>query len=232
VKGAQPAPLEPPTPGQLDLNPSFAPRSDVAIIAFIRRSLATGRTSLCFAQIGKYGIPAPDCKSGAPWDLGGQVNWSPDGSAILVLGSRNGGNNFGLVAFTTNNAFSTDARNWSPPTLKTNASMRGQGVVAGAFSPDGKQIALVSNIGQSDFQLYLAPVGAVLDPAQATPTTIRACQVSWRSDSKLLAVMQANGNCSATATGAILTVDPTSPADLHEVAVGAHPAWQPVPTGG
>ena len=35
----------------------------------------------------------------------------------------------------------------------------GQGVFAGAFSPDGKRMALVSNLGSSDFHLYVVPAG-------------------------------------------------------------------------
>ena len=37
----------------------------------------------------------------------------------------------------------------------TDTSKAGQGVIAGAFSPDRQQLALVSNIGTLDFHLFL-----------------------------------------------------------------------------
>ena len=97
---------------------------------------------LCFATIGRFALNA-DCTAAPGWDLGGEVDWSPDGSTILVLGTRNRGANFGLLAFTSNVPFSTHAADWGHGTLQTNASVPGQGVFAGEFSPDGTRMALV-----------------------------------------------------------------------------------------
>ena len=90
-----------------------------------------------------------------------------------------------------------------PPTGATAPSRRTtppqQGVFAGAFSPDGKRMALVSNIGSWDFHLYWSRRDYSLPPPANVP--VRACQVSWRSDGQELAVMQPRRLCSPTATG-------------------------------
>ena len=140
-------------PGVSDVNPSFAPNHP-SLIAFIQRSSSA---KLCFATIGNYAVH-PDCVGAPGWDLGGQVDWSPDGRTILVLGTKNSGANFGLLAFNSNVPFSTQASNWAQPLLETDDSVAGQGVYAGAFSPDGKKIALVAGSIANGFNLYIVPV--------------------------------------------------------------------------
>ncbi len=226
---ATPFALTPPTPGVEDLNPAFAPTTKALIVAFVRRG--PGGARLCFATIGRFALNA-DCTAAPGWDLGGEVDWSPDGSTILVLGTRNRGANFGLLAFTSNVPFSTHAADWGHGTLQTNASVAGQGVFAGAFSPDGRRMALVSNIGSSDFHLYIVPAGTFSrSPAQQLP--VRACQVSWRSDGQEIAVMQPDGLCGPTATGTVVGVDLSNPRTPTTLATrAAHPQWQPVGNGG
>ena len=231
VQPNAPAPFElgPPTPGVEDLNPAFAPTTKALIIAFVRRG--TGGARLCFATIGRFALNA-DCTAAPGWDLGGEVDWSPDGSTILVLGTRNRGANFGLLAFTSNVPFSTHAADWGHGTLQTNASVPGQGVFAGEFSPDGKRMALVSNIGSSDFHLYVVPAGT-FSPTPAQQLPVRACQASWRSDGQELAVMQPDGLCGPTATGTVVGVDLSNPRTPTTLAThAAHPQWQPVANGG
>ncbi len=227
--GAAPFSLTPPTPGIEDLNPSFAPTTKAPIVAFIERSARGAR--LCFATIGRFALNS-DCTAAPGWDLGGQVDWSPDGSTILVLGSRNHGANFGLLAFTSNVPFSTHAADWGHGNLQTDASVPGQGVFAGAFSPDGKRMALVANIGSPDFHLYIVPAG-VFTPTPAQQLPVRACQVSWRSDGQELAVMQPDGLCGPTATGTVVGIDLSNPRAPTTLATrAAHPQWQPVANGG
>jgi beta-lactam-binding protein with PASTA domain len=229
ASGAAPFPLTPPTPGVEDLNPAFAPTTKALIVAFIQRS--AGGAKLCFATIGRFALNA-DCTGAPGWDLGGQVDWSPDGSTILVLGTRNRGANFGLLAFTSNVPFSTHAADWGHGTLQTNASVAGQGVFAGAFSPDGKRMALVSNLGSSDFHLYVVPAGT-FSPTPAQMLPVRACQLAWRSDGQELAVMQPDGLCSPTATGTVVGIDLSNPRTPTTLATqAAHPQWQPVTNGG
>ena len=226
---AAPFSLTPPTPDVEDLNPSFAPTTKALIVAFIERR-ARG-AQLCFASIGRFALNS-DCTSAPGWDLGGEVDWSPDGSTILVLGSRNHGANFGLLAFTSNVPFSTHAADWGRGSLQTNASVAGQGVFAGAFSPDGKRMALVSNIGSSDFHLYIVPAGVFM-PMAAQQLPVRACEVSWRSDGQELAVMQPDGLCGPTATGTVVGIDLSNPRTPTTLATrAAHPQWQPVANGG
>jgi beta-lactam-binding protein with PASTA domain/Tol biopolymer transport system component len=233
VKGAKPLQETQPQAGVADLNPSFAPTTKSPLIAFIQSTgtVQKPQTKLCFATIGPSALN-PDCTSAGPWDLGGQVEWSPDGTTILVFGSRNGGANFGILAFTSNVPFSTQASNWGHGALQTNASVAHQGVFAAAFSPNGKQMALVSNAGQPDFFLYIVPRGD-FTPTQAQELPVRACQVAWRPDGKQLAVMQPAGLCSPTAFGAIVSVDPANPRSSQTLAtIGAHPAYQAVASGG
>jgi hypothetical protein len=227
--GAAPFPLTPPTPGVADLNPAFAPTTKALIVAFVQRG--AGGAKLCFATIGRFALNA-DCTAAPGWDLGGQVNWSPDGSTILVLGTRNHGANFGLLAFTSNVPFSTHAADWGHGTLQTDAAVAGQGVFAGAFSPDGKRMALVSNLGSSDFHLYVVPAGT-FSPTPAQMLPVRACQLAWRSDGQELAVMQPDGLCSPTATGTVVGIDLSNPRTPTTLATqAAHPQWQPVTNGG
>jgi hypothetical protein len=108
-----------------------------------------------------------------------------------------------------------------------------QGIFAGAYSPDGKKLALVAGSMTNGFNLYIVKASAGFSPTpQDALPGVSACQISWRSDSQELAVMQPNGECNPTATGKIVGVDLSNPSDLHVLApLGAHPAWQSVPGG-
>ena len=124
--------------------------------------------------------------------------------------------------------FSGQAANWGQPTLQTNASVAGQGIFAGAFSPDGKQMALVAGSNNAGFNLFVVKAGN-FNPTQQNALNVTACQISWRSDGKELAVMQPNGPCTPAATGKIVGVDLSNTRNLTTLApLGAHPSWQPV----
>jgi hypothetical protein len=160
------------------------------------------------------------------------VNWSPSGSEILVLGTQNGGNNFGLLEYHSTVAFSAQAATWSRVTPVTSDATANHGVVAGAFSPRGKSIALISNLATNVSDLYIVPSGDfALKGAQ--PVLTNACQVSWQSDGKELAVMQPYNGCGSGSIGTIVAVNPAQPAATTTLATqAAHPAWQPVTSGG
>jgi beta-lactam-binding protein with PASTA domain len=229
VKGVVPFQMTTPQPGVSNRNPSYAPTSKASILAFIQRGPTGAR--LCFATIGPFALH-PSCTSAQGWDLGGQVDWSPDGQTILVFASKNGGANFGLLEFTSNVPFSTQASDWGHGALQTDASVRQQGVFAGAFSPEGKRLALIAGSVANGFNLYIVPAGQ-FDTTRAQPLPVAACQVSWRPDGQQLAVMEANGPCGPSAIGTILAVSPSRPRHPTTLATnGAHPAWQPVPTSG
>ncbi len=221
--GAQPVGL---TGTEADAHdPAFAPTTKANILAYIEDH--GGSSQLCFATIGPY-VLAPDCTSHPGWELGRQISWAPDGSSILVFGVQTGHpGTFGLIEFVSNVPFSTQASNWGHGTLVTSDSHVNEGVIAGVFSPNGKQLALIANFGGGGFHLYLAPADE-FTLAQAKSLPVAACQVSWRSDGEELAVMQADSPCQDP-TGNIVTISPANPAVETVIATGAaHPAWQPV----
>ena len=230
VKGSRPKVLTKVAPGVSDVNPSFAPRHPT-LIAFIQRSSSA---KLCFATIGNYALH-PDCVGAPGWDLGGQVDWSPDGHTILVLGTKNSGANFGLLAFNSNVPFSTQASNWAQPLLETDDSVAGQGVYAGAFSPSGKKIALVAGSIANGFNLYIMPVmpDGNYQPTQTPVVYPGACQVSWSPNGQEVAVMAPSTQCGPKAVGTILGVNLANPGRATILAdQGAHPAWEPALAGG
>jgi beta-lactam-binding protein with PASTA domain len=206
-------------------DPAFAPTTKANILAYIEDHGSS--SELCFATIGPYTL-APDCTKHPGWELGHEVVWSPDGSSILTFGVQAGHpGTFGLIEFVSNVPFSTQASDWGQGTVVTNDAHLNEGVIAGAFSPNGKQLALVANFGGSGFHLYLAPAGE-FTLAHAKPLPVAACQVSWRSDGEELAVMQADSPCQEP-TGNIVTISPADPSVETVIASGAaHPAWQPV----
>jgi len=230
VKGSVPAIITHPPAGTSDRNPAFAPTPKAIVVAYVQRTGPSAH-QLCFASVTKF-AQTNTCDNVKGWDLGGQISWSPDGRTILVLGTRNGGHNFGLLAFSSSVPFSGQASNWGQPTIETNAQVRDQGIFAGAFSPDGKKMALVAGSNAGGFNLYIVkPNDFTPTPQDAVPG-VSACQISWRSDSQELAVMQPNGPCGPTAIGKVLGVDLANPTDLHVLtALGAHPAWQSVTSG-
>jgi WD40 repeat protein len=218
-------------PGSDEHDPAFAPKQGSNVLAFIDEGNGGGR--LCFATIGRN-LLNPDCTGYPGFSLTHQISWAPGGTAILVAGVKNGsnGSTFGLIEFTSNEPFTSNARAWGRGRLVTDTSVIGHGILAGAYSPDGRQLALVSNIGTDGFYLFLAPRGdfRLAPPAKATASP--ACQVSWRPDGQLLAVMQADLLCKES-TGAVLTVNPKQLNIENRIATqAADPAWQPVPGNG
>ena len=228
-QGAPPQPLTDPTGDERD--PAYAPNNEV--LAFIDRSKGFGR--LCFAVVNP---PIPplntnDCTSHPGYDLGRQISWSHDGRAILVYGiDKNAG---GLIEFRTTEPFTPHASAWDEGTLVTKPN---QDVIAGAFSPDGKHLALVSDFERSAFYLFLAP-STLFDLAdkRVHVTDVQACQVGWASDSHALAVQQAGG-CGDPTTGTWL-LGTIRVLDLDHLDQGQtiasnaeNLAWQPVSLDG
>ena len=228
-KGAQPVALT--GVDSVDRVPSFAPTNKASILAFVS---GTGGKQLCFATLGPNTLN-PDCTNHPGWSLGRQISWSTDGRALLVFGAQNGkkGSVFGLIEFVSNVAFSTHASDWGHGNVVTNITSPGHGVIGGAFSPKGKQIAVVSNIGTFAFHVVLAPRTDFTLSPPAKVTSIGACQVNWRSDGQALAVMNPQGPCAPSALGDISVVSLKQLDNPHTVATNAeNPAWQPLSLGG
>jgi len=104
-----------------------------------------------------------------------------------------------------------------------------------AFSPDGKRIALVSNVGSSSYRLWLAENTGkaddfLLTTAKATPT--RACKVSWRSDSQVVIIVQGDALCGEDVS-TLARVGVGSVRDERGLsATGDDPAFRPPVSGG
>jgi beta-lactam-binding protein with PASTA domain len=214
-----------------DHHPVFAPIASPKLLTYIDDS--GGGSKLCFGIVGPNPL-APACTSHPGWSLGRQISWSKDGTKILVLGIKNGthGSVFGLIQFTTNLPFSPQASLWGQGRVVTDISHPGQGVAAAAFSPDGTQVALVSNIGTAGFYAFVAPATDFKLAPPAKALGVRACQVAWRPDGKALALVQADSACSAT-LGNIVEVNPSSPTTFSSIATQAeNPSWQPRSLGG
>ena len=83
------------------------------------------------------------------------------GSSILGVGVKlpAGTGVFGIVRWTLKHGkppFSADAGDWNTGKFVSDIDTPGKGVLDAAFSPDGKRLALVSNMGSSAFRLWLA----------------------------------------------------------------------------
>jgi beta-lactam-binding protein with PASTA domain len=208
-------------------DPAFAPAGRV--LAVTKRTNGDG--DLCLATVS--GATQADCISEPNIDVGRSVSWSHDGKEILVAGHPKGKpQNFGLVLYRSNVPFSPHAADWGKGVPVTDVSRTGVGALAGAFSPDGKQLAIGSNAGGGGFQLYITtPDDFKLGNAKSF--AVAACAVAWRPDSQQLAVVT-NPDCPSANNGQVVLVDPAHPQRLAPVAAnGAHPAWQPLAlTGG
>ena len=100
------------------------------------------RKAAVFGAVGPNPLN-PDCTSHPGWTLGRQVAWAPGGREILVFGVQNGRpGTFGLIQFLSNVPYSGHATDWGQGKVVTSTNTPRQGVIAGAFSPDGKQIGI------------------------------------------------------------------------------------------
>ena len=168
-RASKPFQLTAPQPGITNLNPSFAPTTKAHIIAFIQRS-SSGPRSCASPRSGPFALNS-SCTSAPGWDLGGQVDLvarrlddprarDQEQRRQLRPARRS----------TATSPFSTQASELGPGTLQTNDSVAGQGVFAGAFSPNGKKMALVSNIGTG------TSTSTSSRPTTSPPTPRRSCR--------------------------------------------------------
>ena len=210
--------------------PAFAPSSRSNVLAFI----GAGGKQLCFGAVGPNPLN-PNCTSHPGWTLGRQVAWAPGGREILVFGVQNGRpGTFGLIQFLSNVAYSGQATDWGQGKVVTSTSTPQQGVIAGAFSPDGKQLALLSNVGGGSFHLVLAPRGDYSLAPPAKVTAISGCRVAWRPDGQALAVLVAQASCTSNPIGDIGVVNIHNLAGIPKaIATNAdNPVWQPLSLSG
>jgi beta-lactam-binding protein with PASTA domain len=228
AKGAQPTAVT--NPGVNARYPAFAPKATSNVLAFI----GGGGNKLCFGTVGPNPLN-PNCTSHPGWSLGRQVAWAPGGREILVFGVQNGRpGTFGLIQFLSNVAYSGHATDWGQGKVVTSTTRPQQGVIAGAFSPNGKQVALLSNIGGGSFHVVLAPRGDYSLAPPAMVTAIAGCRVAWRPDGQALAVVVAQASCTSNPIGDIGVVNIHNLAGIPKaIATNAdNPVWQPLSLGG
>jgi beta-lactam-binding protein with PASTA domain len=206
-------------------DPTFAPAGRA--LALVSRSADDG--DLCLLNVKPGAKPA--CIKDPSTDVGRSVSWSPDGRQILVAGhAKDRPDTFGLVLYRSSTPFSARASDWGKGEVVTDASKPNVGALAGAFSPDGKSLAVAANI-RGGFQLFITTADD-FKLSQAKQFPVAACAVAWRPDGAELAVVQ-TPSCSSDATGPIARFDPANPMNVVPlVPSGAHPAWQPLRLGG
>jgi hypothetical protein len=108
----------------------------------------------------------------------------------------------------------------------TDISTPRKGVLDAALSPDGKQLAMITNLGSSFFRLMLAKPGDFL-MTQAKPTPVHACKLAWRGDSQELMVVTANADC--TEAGSLVRFDVNDVNSQKQLgALGNDPEFQPI----
>jgi Tol biopolymer transport system component len=136
-----------------------------------------------------------------------------------------------MVRWRSKKPFSPDAKDWGHGRFVTDLSKSNEGAIDAVLSPDGKQLAVISNQGGGPFQLYLAKPNDYL-LTSAKPTSVQACKVAWRSDGEQLVVVQADEACSQD-VGSLVRLPVSDPKQQQQLnAQGDNPAFQPLKLGG
>jgi dipeptidyl aminopeptidase/acylaminoacyl peptidase len=220
-------PTEQTTAGQQFADLAWSPRGDVLAMDGPNST----QPSLCLMAITSR--PVPQCKSEPAFAVGRAIHWAPDGRSILAVATESLNSGLtGIVRWTTQTPFSANPDDWSDGQFVTEIAGVDKGVLDAAISPDGRHLALVSDLRSSGYQLWLTTPGDFrLRVAQ--PTGVRACKVAWRSDSRELAVLQSNELCTEDVEGTLVRLPLAHPTSLTEFAAkGDDPSFQPLRTGG
>jgi beta-lactam-binding protein with PASTA domain len=215
-------------------NLSWAPTADVNLLA-MDKDLGNGSTDLCLGVITKDPL-AVRCFDEPGFSVIRSIHWAPDGRSLLGVGVKNpiGSGVFGIVRWKVKQgkpAFSPDPADWSRGHFVTDIGTPQKGVLDAAISPDGQQLALVSNQGSSFFRLWLAKKGDFL-MTSAKPTPARACKVTYRGDGQEVMVVQADAGCTED-VGALVRFNVKDVKTQKELnAAGDDPQFQPFNLGG
>ena len=224
-------------------NPAWAPTGNANVIAMVGwtgQNTPTPKNALCLASLGQSGLSAPQCKP-LPGNvlIGHAIHWSFNGKSILAFGqapSPSAGvpGAQGIVQWKSKKPFSANIDDWGTGKFVTPTDTPGHAVIDAALSPDGKTLALASNINSDFFRLYLTTPGD-FKLQNAKPTPVRACKVAWRSDSKEIVVIDSGHGCNGDPTqetGALFGVFLPGFEQQALNASGDNPAFQPLTLGG
>jgi WD40 repeat protein len=215
-------------------NLAWAPTPEINLLAMTQTLSdpndpnAPLNTDLCLGVITKEPL-AVKCFDEPTFAVGRALHWSSDGRQILGVGTK-GGNVFGIVRWKVKAdkpAFSPNPDDWSRGHFVTDISTPGKGVFDAALSPDGKHLAMITNLGSSFFRLVLAKPGDFL-MTQAKPTSLHACKLAWRSDSQQLMVVEADALCQE-GVGSLVRFDINNVNSQQQIgALGNDPEFQPI----
>ncbi len=205
---------------------AWAPTADVNVLAFGRVE-DDGDRDLCLGGISGGGMDT-GCIDEPKIAIGSAIHWAPNGKSILAGGVETASGKFGVVRWKSKKAFSADPGDWGKGRFVTDTSKPGEGVKEAALSPDGRRLALVSNVGGGPFELVLAKPGD-FPMTNAKETGVRACKVSWRPDSRELAVIQADAGLRRERRLARAGARRAIPSEQQQLAPNAdNPVYQPL----
>jgi beta-lactam-binding protein with PASTA domain len=216
--------------GERYADPSFAPTPQPTVLAVARLN-STGQrndTDLCLGLVTAEGL-RPQCI--VDEDTGvGDAKWAPDGKAIYVPAIKHG-KAFGIVRYRSDVAFSPRASDWHGGDFVTPTDPVGAtGVRDIAISPDGKRIAVISNIDSGEYRLAVTALDD-LRLQQPRRFPVQACKVIWRPDGKEVVIVQAGALCRQP-TGQLFRIEvDRSPDAVPLSANGDNPAFQPLVGG-
>lgn len=232
--------------------PTFAPSLEVpTVLAFVDKG-TTQRTSnaVCWVRIanGKPVRRSVDgkkllanggvsCKKIAGWRIVG-LSYGSGGEEMLLSVKKDDYSRKGVMKLKLRPGrptFSAKADDWTYRNRLVTRTKGGRGVSAAVFSPDGEDVALVSDLGGEGNRVAVVEARRLQSRTPVTPKeseTIpgNACDVAWRSDSKeIVVVMQVGAKCGAFTKGPIVRLDPSKPdTRVLLVASGRHPSLEPV----
>ena len=223
---ADAVPLSP--AGSDDSNLAWAPIADTNVIAFTRATAEDA--DLCFGKVTRDGMDA-NCIIEPKVTPNRVVHWAPDGKSILAFAGKNDQSAAGIMRWRLKQGkdpFSSNPSDWSKGRFVSDIERPNKIMIDATISPDGKQIAMISNLGSSRFQLFLGDVKDGFDIEKAKKTNVRACKVVWRSDGRELLVIQSDAICNEK-VGALVRVGVTDLRVGEQLnASGDDPVYQPL----
>jgi beta-lactam-binding protein with PASTA domain len=214
-------------------NLAWAPTPEVNLLAMdqIIGNPDDHNSDLCLGVISKEPLDVK-CFDEPDFSVSRAIHWAPDGRQILAFATKNpqGSGIFGIVRWkvkANKPAFSPNPADWTRGHFVTDISTVNKGVIDAAISPDGKQLALISNLGSSFFRLWLAKPGDFL-LTSAKPTPVHSCKLAWRGDSQELMVVTADAVCNDP-LGSLVRFDVNDVNSQKQLgALGNDPEFQPI----